>query len=107
VDDLLHRGHFTLLVLAALATGPAHGYALIQRLRDTSEGAFELPEGTLYPLLHRLEDEALVASRWTQVDGRKRREYRLTQRGRKALAAQENAWRSFAAGIERVIARPA
>jgi DNA-binding PadR family transcriptional regulator len=97
----------TLLVLAVLAAGPAHGYALIERLRASSDGAFELPEGTLYPLLHRLEDDGLVASRWTQVDGRRRREYRLTQRGRRARADREQAWRSFAAGTERVIAGPA
>ena len=60
------RGHLDLLLLATLArTGPSHGYALITALRDNSSGTFDLPEGTVYPVLHRLELAGLLGSRWT------------------------------------------
>jgi PadR family transcriptional regulator len=100
-------GHLPLLVLAVLADEPAHGYAILERLRRRSEGAFELQEGTLYPLLHRLEDDGLLASRWTTATGRRRREYRLTQRGRSTLRERTRAWRDFATAVERVLAVPA
>jgi PadR family transcriptional regulator PadR len=100
-------GHVTLLVLAALAGEPAHGYAVIERLRQRSEGAFDLQEGTVYPLLHRLEDEGLVASSWSTIGGRRRREYRLTRRGRTALAERRRAWESYAASVGRVLEVPA
>jgi transcriptional regulator len=97
-------GHLSLLVLAALAGEPGHGYVIVERVRERSEGAFELQEGTLYPLLHRLEAEGLVASRWSTQTGRRRREYRLTARGRAALAERTRAWRGFVASVEQVLA---
>ena len=73
------RGHVDLLLLSVLADAPAHGYALVETLREQSEGAFDLAEGTLYPALYRLERRGLVASRWKVVDGRRRRVYRLRE----------------------------
>jgi DNA-binding PadR family transcriptional regulator len=71
----------------ALTNGPAHGYAIIQEIQRRSAGAFELPEGTVYPVLHRLEKNSLLSSRWTIAEsGRKRRTYTLTRQGRQALA---------------------
>jgi PadR family transcriptional regulator, regulatory protein PadR len=68
------KGHLDMIVLAALAGGPAHGYAVIQEIRRRSGGAFELPEGTIYPALHRLEQAGLLDSRWTTAEsGRQRR----------------------------------
>jgi PadR family transcriptional regulator, regulatory protein PadR len=68
------KGHLDMIVLAALSAGPLHGYAVIQEIRRRSRGAFELPEGTIYPVLHRLEQEGLLASRWkTGETGRERR----------------------------------
>ena len=72
------RGHLDGLVLAVLASGPSHGYGLIEALRDRSGGVFDLPEGSVYPALHRLERAGLVASGWSEVGGRRRRVYRLT-----------------------------
>ncbi|MGN6741729.1 MAG: PadR family transcriptional regulator [Amnibacterium sp.] len=96
------RGHLELLVLAALArTGPSHGYGLISAMRDDSGGEFDLPEGTVYPTLHRLERSGLVASDWDESGARRRRVYTLTAPGRAALAAQRAEWRSFAAAVER------
>src|SRR5262245_26811248 len=81
------KGHLDMIVLAALADGPAHGYAIIQAIHRRSGGAFDLAEGTVYPVLHRLEKSGLLSSRWVDGEsGRKRRVYALTRQGRRALA---------------------
>ena len=69
------KGHLDLLLLSSLSAGPAHGYAVIAALRDRSEGTFDLPEGTIYPALHRLEDAGLLGSSWADAGGRRRRVY--------------------------------
>jgi DNA-binding PadR family transcriptional regulator len=97
------KGHLDALVLATLRGGPAHGYAVIEELKRRSEGAFDLAEGTVYPVLHRLEAEGLLASSWSTVSGRRRRVYRLTKRGEKALAAREADWRAFSTAVEAVL----
>ena len=97
------RGHLDLLVLAVLADGPAHGYALIEELRRRSAGAFDLPDGTVYPALHRLEAGGLLASGWSRESGRRRRVYRLTRRGRAALERERGAWNAFAHAVEAVV----
>ena len=94
------KGHLDMIVLAALAAGPAHGYGIIQEIRRRSGGAFDLPEGTIYPALHRLEKAGLLSSRWTSADsGRKRRVYSLTRRGQRALVEQRAVWDRFADAI--------
>jgi DNA-binding PadR family transcriptional regulator len=97
------KGHLDLLLLSVLQDGPAHGYAVIAALRDRSEGTFDLPEGTVYPALHRLERLKLVRSRWSAVSGRRRRVYDLTAAGAKALAARRADWRQFAGGMQAVL----
>jgi PadR family transcriptional regulator, regulatory protein PadR len=96
------RGHLDGLVLAVLGSGPAHGYALIELLRERSGGFFELPEGTVYPALHRLERAGLVESGWSQAAGRRRRVYALTAQGRRALSQRRREWRSFAAAMDAI-----
>ena len=97
------KGNLDLLLLSVLSAGPAHGYAIISALRDRSEGTFDLPEGTIYPALHRLEDAGLLASSWAQAEGRRRRVYGLTERGAAALAAEQTQWRKFASGVQAVL----
>jgi PadR family transcriptional regulator PadR len=98
------RGHLDLLLLATLRdSGPAHGYAIIACLRERSLGAFELPEGTVYPALHRLERDGLVDSEWDASAARRRRVYRLTAAGASALAARRRDWRNFARGMQAVL----
>jgi DNA-binding PadR family transcriptional regulator len=97
------KGHLDALVLAAFADGPAHGYAVIEELRRKSEGAFDLAEGTVYPVLHRLEAEGLLASAWSTAAGRRRRVYRLTRRGRNVLAERRAEWKRFAHAVEAVL----
>jgi PadR family transcriptional regulator, regulatory protein PadR len=97
------KGHLDLLLLSVLAAGPAHGYAIITALRERSGGTFDLPEGTIYPALHRLEDAGLLGSSWADAEGRKRRVYALTDKGVTALAAQRTEWRRFATGMQAVL----
>ena len=101
------KGNLDLLLLSVLSAGPAHGYAIISALRDRSEGMFDLPEGTIYPALHRLEDAGLLVSSWAETDGRRRRVYGLTDKGAAALAAEQTEWRRFATGIHAVLGWPA
>jgi PadR family transcriptional regulator, regulatory protein PadR len=94
------KGHLDLIVLAALSAGPAHGYAIIEAIRHRSGQAFNLPEGTIYPALHRLEQAGFLSSRWTIADsGRKRRVYALTRRGQRALIERRATWERFAHAI--------
>jgi len=98
------KGHLDMIVLAALAAGPAHGYAVIEEIRRRSGRAFDLPEGTVYPALHRLEQAGLLASRWvTAESGRRRRVYALTRRGERALAERRAIWRQFSDAIRGVL----
>lgn len=100
------RGHLDALILAALEPGPLHGYAVMEALTRASGGALDLPTGTLYPALRRLERGGHIRGEWSTVSGRERRTYRLTAAGRRALAAERDQWRDFASVIERIL-RPA
>ena len=93
------KGHLDVLLLAALEDGPRHGYAVKEALREGSGGRFDLPTGTVYPALHRLEGAGLIAGSWSVVDGRRRRTYRLTAAGERRLHAERSNWREFAAAV--------
>ena len=97
------KGHLELLLLAAIQPGPAHGYAIAEALRARSQGAFDLSEGTLYPALHRLEHAGLVTSRWSEVNGRRRRVYQLSAKGQKSLASRHDEWQDFSRAVQAVI----
>src|SRR5215831_13345229 len=86
------KGHLELLLLEILRDHPGHGYSVITRLRDTTEGTFDLPEGTVYPALHRLEDRGFLGSDWSNESGRRRRTYRVTAAGRRALDTERAEW---------------
>jgi DNA-binding PadR family transcriptional regulator len=97
------KGHLDGLLLAVLAGAPAHGYAVIEALREGSAGEFDLPTGTVYPALHRLESLGLVSSSWSDGEGRRRRTYQLTAAGRAALAEQRAGWQRFARAVTTVM----
>ena len=98
------KGHLDGLILAVVAAAPAHGYAIIEELKRRSRGAFALPEGTVYPALHRLERAGLLESGWSASTGRKRRVYKLTRRGRGQLEARKSEWHEFARAVDAVLA---
>ncbi|MDQ6910991.1 MAG: helix-turn-helix transcriptional regulator [Actinomycetota bacterium] len=97
------RGHLDLVLLAVLAREPLHGYSLIGALKARTDGVLDLPEGSVYPALHRLEDLGFVASEWRSVGGRRRREYRITDDGRAALASELREWSRLAGAINAVV----
>lgn len=93
------KGHLDVLLLTTLADGPRHGYAIKEALRDGSAGRFDLPTGTIYPALHRLEGAGLIEGSWSVVDGRRRRSYQLTSKGSRKLDGERANWHEFAATI--------
>jgi DNA-binding PadR family transcriptional regulator len=97
------KGHLELLLLSVLADGPAHGYAVIGELRERSASELTLPEGTVYPALHRLEAAGLLRSSWAERSGRRRRLYELTAEGAAALADLRREWRRFSTGVQAVV----
>jgi DNA-binding PadR family transcriptional regulator len=100
------KGHLDALLLAALEGGPRHGYAIREALCEGSAGRFDLPTGTVYPALHRLEAAGLVAGTWSADGGRRRRTYELTPAGRRRLAADRAGWGEFSAAVSRLLGGP-
>ena len=96
-----------MLLLAIVEDGPFHGYAVIEELRTRTDGAIDLPEGTIYPALHRLERSGLLTSTWSEVNGRRRRSYTLTSGGKKAAREKRREWSTFALTVQRVVGAPA
>jgi PadR family transcriptional regulator PadR len=96
------RGHLDLLILAALRSEPGHGYGVIARLRDESHGALDLPEGTIYPALHRLERASCLRSRWGEGIGPRRRVYSLTATGQKELERRRGEWDALVQAVSAV-----
>src|SRR5215475_4397624 len=83
----------TPLVLAILAEGESYGYAILKRVGELSGGHLQWTDGMLYPVLHRLERQGLVASRWQgSENGRRRKYYRITKAGRRQLVLQRQQW---------------
>jgi DNA-binding PadR family transcriptional regulator len=100
----LQGGHVDGLILAVLADGECHGYAVIEELRSRSDGILDFPEGTIYPALYKLEAAGAVASSWTVAEGRRRRMYRLTARGRRELARARDDWDTLSRAMTGVLA---
>jgi PadR family transcriptional regulator, regulatory protein PadR len=97
------KGHLDTMLLSVLERGPLHGYAIIEALRVGSSGRFDLPTGTVYPALHRLERAGLVRGSWSVVSGKRRRTYRLTPAGRRTLTYDRGAWSEFASAVGSVL----
>ena len=97
------KGHLDGLLLATLEGEPKHGYAIIQALYAGSGGQVDLPTGTVYPALRRLETAGLVRGNWSVVGGRRRRVYQLTGAGRRSLKAERNTWQEVASTIDALL----
>lgn len=103
LDRELKRGSAVLLVLSLLEKQPRHGYDIGRQIEEQSAGAIAFNVASLYPLLYRLEKQGWIAGEWREKPGaRKRRYYRLTPEGRRALAGQRGVWQSFVAALDRV-----
>jgi DNA-binding PadR family transcriptional regulator len=97
------KGNLDMLLLAIVSQGPSHGYGIIEKLRSRSNEAFDLPEGTVYPALHRLERAGLLDSTWSDAEGRRRRVYRLGPSGQSALAERTTEWEAFTRSVHLVL----
>lgn len=103
MDSRLLWGTVEMLILEVVSHGPTYGYEIAQTVCGRSQGYFELKEGSLYPALHRLERQKLLSSFWREIEGRRRKYYRVTSAGEKALATRKEEWRSFATGVQGVL----
>jgi transcriptional regulator len=98
------KGTLDLLILRTLALGPLHGIAVADRIRQVTRGTFEIGPGSLFPALHRLEQEGWLAGEWSASDhGRRVRSYTLTAAGRRQLAAERRQWARIVAAIGHVL----
>jgi PadR family transcriptional regulator len=101
--DLL-QGTLDLLVLKTLQSGPTHGWDIAQRIQQVSRDVLKVNQGSLYPALHRLEAQGLVASEWGDSENNRRAKfYKLTPAGRKQLATETDSWERFAGAISLIL----
>ncbi|MHC4620125.1 MAG: PadR family transcriptional regulator [Planctomycetota bacterium] len=97
-------GNVETMLLAVLEDGPSYGYAIVKELNKRAKGILRLGEGTVYPVLHRMEEKRWISANWRTADNNKQRKYyRLTSRGRKALAANCQQWRLLALVMKQVL----
>lgn len=100
----LPQGTLDLLILKIVALGPVHGYAIAQRLQQVSRDVVQVPQGSLYPALHRLEYRGLLAADWKQTEtGREAKFYRLTRKGRTTLETESASWQRLAEAVGLVL----
>ena len=96
----LPQGTLDLLILKVVALGPVHGYSVAQRLQQVSRDVVQVPQGSLYPALHRLENRGLLAAEWKQTEsGRDAKFYRLTRKGKAQLETQTASWRRLSEAV--------
>jgi transcriptional regulator len=103
VSHALKKGSTTLLILALLEPQPRHGYELGKLIEFRSRGKLKFRIASLYPVLCQLEDEGLIAGRWLEKEGeRRRRYYRLTAKGKKALTERREGWKEFIKAVSTI-----
>ena len=101
------QGTIDLLVLKAVSLGPLHGYGIAQRLQQLSRAVIQVPQGTLYPALHRLENRGWLSAEWKESDtGREAKFYKLTRRGRAQLSAEQASWQRLSEAVGLILAEP-
>lgn len=103
IDKELLKGSTTMLILNLLEKENMYGYQMIKRLSEKSENIFELKEGTLYPILHALEEKDLITSYWDESTAKKRKYYSITTKGKTLLKAKKEEWKVFSSGVEKVL----
>src|ERR1700747_261035 len=100
----LPQGTLDLLILKIAALGPVHGYAIAQRLQQVSRDVVQVPQGSLYPALHRLENRGLLTADWKETEtGRDAKFYRLTRKGRTQLDEETASWRRLADAVGAIL----
>ena len=103
VNKELLKGSTVILILKLLDGQPMYGYQMIKEIARSSDGVFAFKEGTLYPILHSLDAEGVVESYWLEAEGRKRKYYQLTERGRQHLNTKQQEWVVFRTAVDKVL----
>ena len=103
IDKELLKGSTTMLILNLLKKEDMYGYQMIKKLKETSEDVFELKEGTLYPILHTLEENRYITSYWDESSSKKRKYYSITKKGKDVLKEKETEWKIFSNGVNKVL----
>ena len=105
-EQQMKKGVLEMLVLQLLSEEEKYGYQLICELKEKSQGMFLLKEGTLYPILYRMEDDGLVVSRWSEPKGKEvsKKYYRLAEEGKDTLAGLRNLWEAFSHTVDGILA---
>lgn len=103
VDRELLKGSTATLVLSVLSRNPAHGYLMVRELERLSKGVLTFKEGTLYPILHSLEQEGFITATWERTDGRERKVYSLTNFGGVELRRRIAQWQEFRTAVDDVV----
>ncbi|MBR2731268.1 MAG: helix-turn-helix transcriptional regulator [Clostridia bacterium] len=103
INKELSKGSNALMVLSVLARQEMYGYQIVKTIENASDETFVMNEGTLYPILHALEKDGALDAYWVEVEGRKRKYYRITDKGRKELAKKKTEWESYATAVRKVL----
>lgn len=104
MDKQLLKGNTDMLILASLSNAPKHGYLITKYLRDMSDSEFQFSAGMLYPILHKLENDQCIEGKWKkEKNGRERKYYSLTDKGRTLLEGKKEEWSTFISFITNVI----
>lgn len=103
VSRELLKGSTNMLVLSLLEDENMYGYQMIRKLSEKSKNVFEFQEGTLYPILHNLEEKNLISSYWDTTGAKKRKYYTITKEGKKHLKDMKEEWNIFSAGVNQVV----
>lgn len=103
INKELLKGSSDILILSVLAEAPLYGYEIAKRIKAQSDEVLAMGEGTLYPLLHRLEQASLLEAFWKEASGRKRKYYGLTVQGRKVLSDKALEWKAFASAMDAIV----
>ncbi len=105
ISKELSKGSTGMLVLSVISRSEMYGYQIIKTVEMMSENVFQMNEGTLYPILHALEKEDYLTSRWVESEdnGRKRKYYKITEKGLKELASQRQEWEAYSTAVGKVL----
>lgn len=103
INRELLKGSTDLLVLSVLENENMYGYQMIKEIKTKSEDLFEFQEGTLYPILHKLEEKKYISSYWNEVSSKKRKYYAITTDGKKHYEAKKEEWKKFSESVNQVI----
>lgn len=105
ISKELSKGSTGMLVLSVISRSEMYGYQIIKTVEMMSENVFQMNEGTLYPILHALEKEEFLSSRWVESEenGRKRKYYKITEKGLKELASQKQEWEAYSTAVGKVL----